>query len=432
MLRVELICTGDEVLTGQIVDTNAAWLAQYLFEQGLLMQRKTLVGDRFDDLIAVFKERAPAADVIVVNGGLGPTTDDLSREAMAAVLNEPLVMHEAWKKRIESFFHERGVQVPESNYKQATMPQSAILIDNDCGTACGFRVLVENTWFFFTPGVPHEFKAMIQQQFMPFLQAETGLQTRHELCRLLVFGFGESLIQDQLADLMLGEQIQIGYRAYTPFIQVKVMGEAGSSEFKAAITKVKDRLGGMIVGENFNYLAEVIHALLPQKQQTLAIAESCTGGLVSSQLVEFPGSSAYLIGSVVAYSNFAKTHLLGIDEQVIQQEGAVSLEVATQMASQVKHRHQSDFGIAITGIAGPDGGTIEKPIGTVVIALATSTHVYVQQVLIRHRSRMLVRQWATAIAYDMLRRELTNTAPIFDYGLIQREADIAVPLPQSV
>lgn len=430
MLRVELICTGEEVLTGQIVDTNAAWLAQCLFEQGLVMQRKTLVGDRFDDLMAVFKERALAADVIVVNGGLGPTTDDLSREAMASVLDEPLVMDEGWKQRIDLFFQERGVKAPESNYKQAMMPKSAILVDNDCGTACGFRVLLDQTWFFFTPGVPHEFKAMIQQQFIPFLQTEMGLQSRHALCRLLVFGFGESLIQDQLADLTLKQDIQIGYRAYTPFIQVKVIGEAESSSFKEAIVQVKERLGGMIVGENFNYLAEVIHALLPKNQQTLAIAESCTGGLVTSQLVEFPGSSAYLVGSVVAYSNFAKTHLLGIDAQVIQKEGAVSLEVATQMAAQVRQRHRSDFGLAITGIAGPDGATKTKPLGTVVIALATETKIYAQQILIRHRSRMLVRQWATAIAYDMLRRELTKTAPIFDYGLIERQADIVVPLPR--
>tara|TARA_B100001094_G_C18169384_1_gene794172 strand:- start:167 stop:1471 length:1305 start_codon:yes stop_codon:yes gene_type:complete len=422
-MKIELICTGEEVLCGQIVDTNAAWLAQYLWDQGLALHRKNTIGDRREDLTALFLERSTEADLVIVNGGLGPTTDDLSTEAMAMALQEPLVLCEVWQKKMDDFFAQRQIAVPACNTKQAMLPQSARMIDNPYGTACGFAVKLNRAWFFFTPGVPREFKPMIKEQLLPFVKQNFTQSISNILKKFLVFGHGESFLQEKLSAIQNDESISLGYRAFSPYIELKLIGpQSAAKQLSAFEHTMTQQLGDMIVGQECTSLAEVVHQQLKQHHKTLSLAESCTGGLLASQLIRFAGSSAYFKEGVIAYDAHAKKERLGVRPHILQEEGEVSLMTAAQMAEGIRRLSQSDYALSTTGIAGPDGGNEDKPVGTVCIALATPTHSYIQKVYFKNRSRDAVREFSAAVAFDMLRRILQNKEPCTTYSSIEQVA----------
>lgn len=209
-MKIEMICTGEEVLSGQIVDTNAAWAANALMDHGIEMQQRITVGDRLDDLVEVFRQRSEHADVILVNGGLGPTSDDMSSEAMAIAKGEPLVECTLWRERIQEWFTRNGRHMPESNLKQAMLPASAIMVDNPVGTACGFRVKLNRAWLFFTPGVPFEFKKMVTEQFIPFVEQIADSHIEVEVQKLLTIGQGESALADKLEGMPLPDGMTLG------------------------------------------------------------------------------------------------------------------------------------------------------------------------------------------------------------------------------
>ncbi len=419
---LEMICTGEEVLSGQIVDTNAAWFASTLMEQGIELQRKITVGDRLNDLIAVFQERSLHADVILVNGGLGPTSDDMSAEAMAKAKGEALVENTLWRQHIEEWFTRNNRVMPVSNLKQAMLPESAIMVDNPVGTACGFRVKLNRAWLFFTPGVPSEFKHMVVEQFIPFIREEFNLDVQVAVKKLLTIGQGESALADKIEPLPLPEGITIGYRSSMPHIEIKIFarGEQAIAQLPAVNEQLQALLGTSVVAEDKATLAEEIHAQLRHSGLTLSVAESCTGGMITSQLVDFPGSSAYLQQGLVTYSNESKVRVLGVNPATLDDHGAVSIATVEEMAKGARAILDSDFALATSGIAGPDGGTDEKPVGTVAIALATRGGVYSQMIKLPRRSRDLIRSMSAAVAYDMLRRELLHEAVIVDYPSIGR------------
>ncbi|WP_417763292.1 CinA family nicotinamide mononucleotide deamidase-related protein [Shewanella sp.] len=421
-MKLEMICTGEEVLSGQIVDTNAAWFANVMMEHGIEVQRRVTVGDRVEDLVAVFQERSQHADIILVNGGLGPTSDDLSAEAMAKAKGEPLVENKQWREHLEQWFSQNNRVMSANNLKQAWLPQSAIMVDNPVGTACGFRVKLNRAWLFFTPGVPFELKHMVREQFLPFVQQEFGINAHVALNKILTFGHGESLLASKLEPLTIPAGITLGYRSSMPHIEIKLFarGDAAIAQLPAITEQVKSVLGAAVVAENKPTLAEEIHSKLYRSGKTLATAESCTGGLITSQLVAFPGSSSYLHHGLVTYSNESKVKVLGVQPQTLDDFGAVSIPVVEEMAKGARELLDSAFALATSGIAGPDGGTEEKPVGTVAIALATRNAVYSQMVKISGRSRELVRSLSAAVAYDMLRRELNDEAVIVDYSSIKR------------
>ncbi|MCL1076420.1 CinA family nicotinamide mononucleotide deamidase-related protein [Shewanella dokdonensis] len=421
-MKLEMICTGEEVLSGQIVDTNAAWFANLMMEQGIEVQRRVTVGDRMEDLIAVFRERSMHADVILVNGGLGPTSDDLSAEAMAKAKEEPLVENTIWRQRITDWFARNNRPMAANNLKQALLPASAIMVDNPVGTACGFRVKLNRAWLFFTPGVPFELKHMVQEQFLPFIREEFAIQSDIAVEKLLTIGHGESSLAAKLEPLTLPDGITLGYRSAMPHIEIKIFarGQTAIAQLADVTANVKAALGTAVVAENRQSLAEEIHQRLYQSGLSLSVAESCTGGMITSQLVAFPGSSSYLHQGLVTYSNESKVKVLGVKPQTLDDYGAVSIPVVEEMARGARELLDSDFALATSGIAGPDGGTVEKPVGTVAIALATRNAVYSQMILLSGRSRELVRSISAAVAYDMLRRELLNEAVIVDYSFIQR------------
>ncbi|MCL1126191.1 CinA family nicotinamide mononucleotide deamidase-related protein [Shewanella surugensis] len=421
-MKLEMICTGEEVLAGQIVDTNAAWFGNVMMENGVECQRRVTVGDRLDDLVSVFKERSLVADVILVNGGLGPTSDDLSAEAMALAKDVALVENQEWREKLEAWFTRSGRPMARSNLKQALLPDTAIMIDNPVGTACGFAVKLNRAWLFFTPGVPFEFKQMVNEQFIPFIKHKFDLTSQVALKKMLTLGQGESSLADTLADIDLPCGVTLGYRSFMPYIEIKLFarGEEAMALLSNVESQVIELLGHAIVAHGKVSLAEEIHSTLLGSGKTLSIAESCTGGMIASQLVDFEGSSSYLQQGLVTYSNESKVKVLNVKPETLDDHGAVSIATVEEMAKGVRAILDSDYALATSGIAGPSGGTEGKPVGTVAIALATSKGVYSQMIQLPRRSRALVRSLSTAVAYDMLRRELAGEAVVVDYGSIGR------------
>lgn len=419
-MQLEMISTGEEVLSGQIVDTNAAWFADTLMNHGLELQQRSTVGDRMDDLIRLFTERSKVADVILVNGGLGPTSDDLSAEAAARACGVALVEDAGWRLHLEDWFRRRGRPMAPSNLKQCLLPAGAILVDNPNGSAPGFRVKLNRAWLFFTPGVPSEFKPMVLEQFLPFLREQYRFDSDVQLHKFLTLGHGESSLAEQLKTLVLPDGVTLGYRPSLPFVEIKVFarGAAAITALQEFLPRIRQSLGAAIVTERFASIAEEVHTLLRAQGATLSLAESCTGGLLSSQLVEYAGSSDYLKHAVVSYSNDAKTKLLGVPATLIAQHGAVSIDTAEAMASGARRILDTDYALSITGIAGPDGGSEAKPVGTVAIALCDRRQCWTQVVRLSQRSRTLVRSMSCAIALDMLRRRLLDQTPLEPYPFI--------------
>jgi nicotinamide-nucleotide amidase len=419
-MQLEMICTGEEVLSGQIVDTNAAWFADTMMNLGIELQLRTTVGDRLDDLARTFTERSRHADVILVNGGLGPTSDDLSAAAMAQAAGVPLEEHQGWRAHLQDWFTRRGRTMPASNLKQCLLPANAVLVDNPAGSAPGFRIRLNRAWLFFTPGVPFEFKQMVNEQFIPFIRQTFNPGADVRLHKFLTLGHGESSLAEQIRPLRIPEGITLGYRPSAPHVEIKVFarGAAAIASMDELLPQLRATLGSALVSERFPTIAEEVHTLMRTSGKTLALAESCSGGMLGSQLVEYPGSSDYLQHSLVTYSNAAKERVLGVPAEILEQHGAVSTATAVAMARGARKLLDADFALAITGIAGPDGGSTDKPVGTVVIALADRANRWVQTVSLGQRSRTLVRTMSCAVALDMLRRRLLRENPLTIYPFI--------------
>jgi nicotinamide-nucleotide amidase len=419
-MQLEMISTGEEVLSGQITDTNAAWFADTMMSLGIELQQRTTVGDRLADLVRIFTERSLHADVILINGGLGPTSDDLTAEAAAKAAGVALVEDQEWRMHLEDWFTRRGRTMPQSNLKQCLVPTTAIVVDNPAGSAPGFRMKLNRAWLFFTPGVPFEFKQMVSEQFVPFVRESFQLSTATRLHKFLTVGHGESALADRIDKLAVPAGITLGYRPSPPHVEIKVFarGAEALAAMDAWLGELRAVLDDAVVSERFPSIAEEVHHLLRDSGCTLALAESCTGGMLSSQLVEYSGSSSYLQQGLVTYSDEAKRRLLGVPAQLIAEHGAVSTETALAMARGARATADTDFALSITGIAGPDGGSAEKPVGMVVIALADRDSSWVQTVMLGQRSRTLVRTMSCAVALDMLRRRLLQRTPLACYPFI--------------
>ncbi|MEN4977421.1 nicotinamide mononucleotide deamidase-related protein YfaY [Erwinia billingiae] len=285
MIRVEMLATGDEVLHGQIVDTNAAWLAGVLFENGLPMTSRQTHGDNLDELVNVLIERSKVADVLIVNGGLGPTSDDLSAVAAAKAAGVKLVMHEEWLVKMEAFFAGRGRKMAASNRKQAEIPEGAEMLDNPVGTACGFAMQLNRCWMFFTPGVPSEYKVMVEEQILPRLKARFKLPEPPVCLRLTTFGRGESDLAEEIEPLPIPDGVVMGYRASMPIIELKLNGPASKlPEMETFWQQVREIAGESMIFEGFEGLPAQLSRRLKEKGYTLAISEQFTAGLLQWQM----------------------------------------------------------------------------------------------------------------------------------------------------
>ena len=381
-MDAEILATGDEIRTGALVDTNTAMIAAELDAAGVAVMRHTCVGDDVDVLAATLREMGRRSDLAVVTGGLGPTTDDLSAAAAAVAAGVLLKTDPAALRSMEAFFTARGRVMGQGNLKQADLPDGAECLPNPVGTAPGFALTVGRCRCFFLPGVPGEMRRMMRDQVMPRIQSMSDRCRRPSALRTLcVFGSTEAAVNLRLADFKTHfADLKLGFRARFPVIEVKLYAHAADPELldrrlRDGVFWVKQQLGDTVYDDDGASMAAVVGGLLTRLGATVAVAESCTGGLISHWLTDVPGSSRYFVLSAVTYANDAKTRVLGVPAETLSAHGAVSEQTVRAMAAGAAQVGGSDFALATSGIAGPDGGTPEKPVGTVWIAVSARGHV---------------------------------------------------------
>lgn len=406
-----VLCIGTELTRGELLNSNATWLAESLTRIGLEVTAIDCVDDDRGRIEACLRRLAGNHHIIVCTGGLGPTTDDITTECAAKVAGVGLVRDAASLARIEELMSRFGRTVAPSNAKQADFPAGARILPNPRGTAPGFRSMLGAAAAYFMPGVPAEMKLMFDTEIAPDLEALVT-EPRTQIV-LRSFGLPESEVNDRLAGVEATYDVVIGYRASLPEIEVKVLARAATAadalaKARRAADEVKSRLGDHVYAEGFGSLPEHVGKLLAETGKTLAIAESCTGGLAVELVTRTPGSSQFFLGGAVTYANSAKTELLGVPAELIAKHGAVSAEVAQAMAEGIRRRLSADFGLAFTGIAGPDGGTAEKPVGLVHWAVATASGVQAKQ-RVFIGGRLDIRRRAVFAGFDLIRRSLKPT-----------------------
>ena len=405
-LHVELLATGDELLTGQILDTNSVWLMDRLWDLGVMARRKTLVGDDRDDLAAALRETTSRSDLVVMSGGLGPTEDDLTAEVVAAAMGVPLELHQPSLEAIRERFRKLGREMTPNNAKQARFPRGALVVPNRFGTAPGFSVRLGKGELVALPGVPVEYRGLSEEWVLPRIAARVGAIPAFRLVKL--FAVPESHADQAMRPVMddpANRGVRFGYRAHWPEIHVKwaVTGQASEPHADRILAQVRSIFGDSIFAEGKDELAPLVVAQLTRRGERVAVAESCTGGLVAELLTRVPGASSVFDLGVVAYANVAKAGVVGVPEELLATHGAVSEPVARALAEGIRRAGGASWGIGITGIAGPTGGTPEKPVGTVHVALAgTSGTEVVHRVWRGDRDR--VRKTTAYEALDMLRR----------------------------
>lgn len=395
MLVVEMLSTGDEVLHGQIIDTNAAWLADCFFQQGLPLSSRTTVGDDLDSLVATFLERSLSADVMIVNGGLGPTSDDLSALAAAKAAGVPLVEHSQWIEVMERYFIARGRVMPETNRKQALLPANAELIDNPVGTACGFSLVLNDCLIFFTPGVPSEFKVMVNEQILPRLRERFTLPEPPICLRLTSFGRSESSLAKQFDSLPLPENCVLGYRSSMPIIELKLTGPASQKELMERDWQlVKQGVGDNLIFEGTEGLAQKIGNLLKEKKLNVIASEQYSAGLLNWTL-----DSAGIVIS---------------DSQILPLDVEQTLETLAQRAQNITINHPLSIGLVI-------GEYQEQYLN---VALSTPDKCYVQRIhyLPNNHSQKEKQEVSVMLVLDMLSRWLNGREVIGYYEwLVQTE-----------
>ena len=409
----EVVSIGTELLLGQIVDTDSVYLARQLSSLGVNVYYRTTVGDNFERAKATLKQALDRADIVFTIGGLGPTIDDLTREAIAAACDTPLSRDPAVEAHLRDWCAARGHVPADSVFRQADVPAGGAPLPNANGTAPGLWVEAGGKLVVALPGPPNEFEPMVEDQILPRLRARIGAAQAVIVSRTLrVAGMGESDAEAKLRDLIEGAHPTVAPYAKLAEVHFRVTARAATeADARAAIdptvAEIRRRLGDAVYGEDATTLEAAVVALLTQKAKTVATAESCTGGLLAGRITEVPGSSAVFETGVVTYANETKIRLLQIPRALIGAAGAVSPEVGQAMASRVRELADADYGIGITGVAGPGGGSAEKPVGLVYIGFATRQGVSVTRHLFGGQ-RATIRFRATQWALDRLRRELLS------------------------
>ena len=409
-MRAEILTIGDELLRGEIVDSNKSFLSERLLSLDVETRFHTSVRDDPADMIDAFHRAASRVDVVLVSGGLGPTRDDVTSEVLARAFGREWVLDEAALATIRAFFASVGREMTENNASQARFPDGAEVLPNPIGTAPGFLLEAQNTLFFCMPGVPREMIRMMDEQVLPRIAARAGPSGVVRATLLRTFGMGESTLDAELSDIARSGDVSLGFRTSFPDNYLRRVARAATAEeAEAKLAKVcdviRERLGALVYAEGEETLEAVAGRLLREKGRTIALAESCTGGLVTEKLTDVPGSSAYVLGGVVAYADRAKQELLGVPAALLEAHGAVSEACARAMAEGVRERFGADLGVATTGISGPDGGSEEKPVGLVHIALADAFRTHADHFIFpldRTRHRLLTAQ----VALDWVRRAM--------------------------
>ena len=450
-MRVEIVAIGNELLNGDLADTNTARMAGWLRLQGLAVRRAQIVPDALDAIVEAFERAARGADLVLVSGGLGPTSDDITMEAAARFLGVPLDEDAPTLARLRARFADRGCPftpntrciglgpapsaagsraaasrdpkppaagsgprpaIAEINARQALAPRGAAVLDNPVGTAPCVRLTAGQATFFFFPGVPHELERLVHEHLAPWVAEHADVRPYRSIL-LKTFGKTESQVATLLADVRPDPRVHVAYRAHFPEIRVSFHADEPDAAVAAALLAVRREaaltaLGGLVYAEDeATTFVDALAARLVARGETLATAESCTGGLVAGMCTEVPGASAWFLEGAVTYGNAAKVRVLGVPEALLAEHGAVSEAVARAMAAGVRERSGATWAVAVTGIAGPTGGTADKPVGTVHFALAGpdgTQHLHRRLPFDRQRNRVLS-AWT---ALDMVRRAVAT------------------------
>ena len=411
-MKIEILTTGDELMSGLTRDGNFQWAGETLTWLGFDVAYHTTVGDDRLILKSVFNTAKNRADAVIVTGGLGPTPDDLTIEVAVDFFNVGIELCEPALEMMAERFRKIGREVSETNMKQVYLPVGSYVLLNKWGTAPGFSYEIENTIFFFLPGVPKEFRAMMEEYVIPELKKRNPQMKKSCMRLVKIFGLPESEVAQKLYGIER-EGMKLGYRAHFREIHLRVSSFGDSSSeaellMDEFLKEIRARLGNYVFTTEGEMLEEVVGNLLTLNNMTLSTAESCTGGLLSHRITNVPGSSSYFLEGVISYSNEAKCEILGVPMELIESHGAVSVPVVEAMAKGVRHISNSDIGIGISGIAGPAGGTLEKPVGTVYIGLDSETEGTLSRKFQFHGTREEIKLVTVLKALDMIRQSLLN------------------------
>jgi nicotinamide-nucleotide amidase len=421
-----ILSTGDELTTGRTLDTNANFIADKLVAAGLDVAAILVVGDYPARITWAWYEAMRLADVVISTGGLGPTADDLTTETVAQLTGRPLILDQAVADRIRQMFAAMGRVMPENNLKQAQFPDGAVIIPNALGTAPGFRLDLQTEHgirhLIVLPGVPREMKPMIEEQVLPWLAQVRGSDEVYLSHTFQTFGISESALDEVVAGCVAPEEGRLAFRAAFPQISVRLtvhgLPDVAPARLEALTARLRQRIGDYAYGEGDTSMEAVVGGMLAARSMKLGLAESCTGGLIGHRITNVPGSSRYLKGGIIAYSDKVKKQRLGVSEATLRAHGAVSEQTAGEMAGGVRRALNCDLGLAVTGIAGPDGGSSEKPVGTVCLGLATPEALFTRRYQL-WGTRDWVKLLSSQIALDWVRRYLLGMNPS-ESGILRR------------
>ena len=417
-MKISLLLTGNELMSGDTVDSNSAYIAQSLKDLNLVPYVKKVVGDDLDLLVESINELAKLSDVLIVNGGLGPTVDDLTATALSKASNSPLVQNPDALQKLQAWAEQRGFVITESNLKQVELPEVCDIIENPRGSAVGFRCVFEDCLIMCTPGVPSEMRPMVENHVLPLIREHGAIETKSHITRLRLFGITESGLQDMVNAQFPGwpEAVDLGFRVQMPVIEVKftTIGEENLTLNHEWTQKFSDYFSDYVIGRNGTRLSEALNQTLREHKLVLTTAESCTGGLIASGITSEAGSSEVFEAGYVTYSNKIKEQTLGVHRQTLIDHGAVSEAVVQEMAEGALQKSGADIALAISGIAGPGGGTPEKPVGTAWMAWGKSGAIRARKFFFPV-PRLAFQKTAAAIAMDLVRREVCGLPTDIDY-----------------
>ncbi|MCR9252651.1 MAG: competence/damage-inducible protein A [bacterium] len=410
-IKAEVLTIGDEILYGQITDTNSQWMSARLDEIGVKVVQKTTIGDSEEEILRGLQEAENRADIILITGGLGPTKDDLTKPTLAKYFDSEIELHETALIELEGLFKSIGRELTDINRKQAELPVKCEMISNKLGTAPGMWFHERGKVFVSMPGVPYEMKAMISNYIIPKLMKTFSTDLiHHKLIRTI--GIGESWLSEMIEDWEsnLPDHIKLAYLPSPGEVKLRLTATGSNKEqleqdVEDQIAKVLPKIDKYVFGYNKETIQSAIGKMLNEAGLTIATAESCTGGFVAHQITSIPGSSAYFMGSVIAYDNAVKENQLGVSVDTMKNHGAVSEETALEMAKNVRKVLNTDIGISTTGIAGPDGGTETKPVGTIWIAYADENQAVAKQLKLSKTRDLNIKLTAVNVL-NLLRQQI--------------------------
>lgn len=413
-MKIQLLLTGNELMSGHTIDSNSAMIAEFLSGKGYSIHRKVTVGDEPLELLADMKRLCESGDILIMNGGLGPTLDDLTAQLLSDLTGKPLVENPIARRHLEDWCERRKSPLNNSNLKQAILPEGVEIIPNPTGSAVGFTMVYEDCLIICTPGVPSELRTMMEQTIVDTICKRHPNDQQIDTIRLQTFGLGESTLQE-MVNHDYGEwpeQVELSFRAGIPLLEVKLIIHDLSHKViqQRCYQRLHELIGDFIIGEESTTLAESVVKLLQNRQTTITTAESCTGGLIASAITEIAGASAVFEAGFVTYSNRMKQQLVGVSELTLKMYGAVSEKVVIAMTKGALERSGADYGIAVSGVAGPGGGSAEKPVGTVWMAWGHKDNLRTRRMTLT-TDRKRFQQMVTAITLDLIRRELLSLEP---------------------